>query len=110
MNFITHVGINVLQNKNIHKLSSLFPVTLSIKSNYTKLKFLAQSNPVYQNSVSAENEEYFNKSLIKNFGYHFVLVMAEKAKKGKKKNSSEIFKGRMYLRENFFRLCNFSFF
>lgn len=70
--------MNLLQYKNIHKLSSLFSMTLNIKSNYTKSNFLAQFNPVLPSSVSGENETYFNKSHIKNLVYHLVLGMAEK--------------------------------
>ena len=47
INFIIEI-INLLQYKNIHKLSSLFPMTLNIKSNYTESTFLAQFNPIYQ--------------------------------------------------------------
>lgn len=100
INFIIEI-INLFQY-NIHKLSSLFPMTLNIKSNYTESTFLAQFNPIYQIVLSAENEKYFNKFHIKNFGYHSALVMAEKDKE--KTKFSEIFKGRINLRENSFGL------
>ena len=64
-------------------------MTLNIKSNYTESTFLAQFNPIYQIVLSAENEKYFNKFHIKNFGYHSALVMAEKDKE--KTKFSEIF-------------------
>lgn len=51
------------------------------------------------NSISAENDTFL-KSHINNLGHHFALVREENGKK--KTNCSEIFKGRMDLRENSF--------
>lgn len=99
-NTITHRSKWIFYN-NIHKLFSLLLMTLNIKSNYTKTKFLAWLNPVHQYK-SWKWETFLINLLSNTFNNTFSLTLYLwwQGKKGKNKFLRDFFKGRMDLKEN----------